>query len=235
MKYIETMGEAPLGSSVQQFLQRRILSGELKAGEWLPPERDIALELGVSRSSVHQAVLALESRGFVRIVPRKGIQVSDYRKHPTPQSLAAIMSYSGAELDRNIFDDMMEFRIWLETQSARLACTNIYEATAGEMRETARALTRPGAELTALTVRFHYLLTQASGNSIFAMVFRACEPAIYSLTQKRYSLSDGDVADIADQMEKLVELIEQGQREEAAAQVENMLRRGIGYLDGRYC
>lgn len=234
MKHIEAMADPGLGGGVQMLLEKRILSGELKAGQWLPPEREMALELGVSRSSVHQAVLALESRGFVTIVPRKGIQVSDYRKHPTPQSLAAIMSYSGAELDRNIFDDMMQFRIWLETESARLACTNIYESTAEEMRQTARELAKPGADLTALTVRFHYLLTQASGNSIFAMVFRACEPAIYSLTQKRYSLSGGDVSALSAQMEKLVELILQGQREAAAAQVEDMLRRGIGYLDGRY-
>jgi len=234
MKGFEHVDTPSLGDAVLHALQKKILSGELKAGDWLPPERDMAADMGVSRGSVHQAILALEYQGFVSIVPRKGTVVCDYRKHPTPQSLAVIMNYSSAELDRHIFEDMMGFRLWLETECARLACTNIYESTMEEMRQIIKTLSQEEASLAALTVRFHYLLTQASGNSIYSMIFRACEPAIYALTEQRYRIERKDLKELTQRMEHLLDCIKERREDEAAATVAAMLRHGIGFLEAKY-
>lgn len=234
MKHFDPIGTPSLGDAVLSALQKKILSGQLKAGDWLPPEREMAEQMGVSRGSLHQAILALEYQGFVSIVPRKGTVVCDYRKHPTPQSLAVIMNYSAAELDRSIFADMMDFRMWLETECARRACFNIYESTLQEMRDVAKAVTKEDVDLTALTFRFHYLLTQASGNSIFSMIFRGFEPAISSLTEQRYRIEREDIAELSAAMEQVTDCIAQKRPEEAAAAVESMLRHGIGFLEKRY-
>lgn len=234
MKHFEPIAKPSLSDAVLAELQKKILSGELKAGDWLPPERDMAASMEVSRGSLHQAILALEYQGFVSIVPRKGTVVCDYRKHPTPQSLAVIMNYSSTELDRHIFGDMMAFRIWLETECARLACTNIYESTEQEMRDVIRALDAEGADLTALTVRFHYLLTQASGNGVYSMIFRACEPAICALTEKRYSIERQDLPQLKERMTRVVDCIRDNKPQEAADTVSAMLRHGIGFLESGY-
>lgn len=234
MKHFDPIANPSLGDAVLAALQKKILSGELKAGDWLPPERDMANDMGVSRGSVHQAVMTLEHQGFVSIVPRKGTVVCDYRKHPTPQSLAVLMNYSSAELDRHIFEDMMAFRIWLETECARLACTNIYESTMQEMRDVIKGIDDEEADLTALTVRFHYLLTQASGNGIYSMIFRACEPAICSLTEKRYSIERTDILQLKERMSHVVDCIRDNKPQDAADTVSAMLRHGIGYLETRY-
>jgi DNA-binding FadR family transcriptional regulator len=47
-----------------RMIQERILSGELKPGDRLRPERELALETGISRSSVNQGILDLERQVF---------------------------------------------------------------------------------------------------------------------------------------------------------------------------
>ena len=60
----DKVNSSSLTESVVHLLLGKILSGELKAGDWLLPEREIAKELGVSRSSVHLAVLELAETAF---------------------------------------------------------------------------------------------------------------------------------------------------------------------------
>src|SRR5438309_2203281 len=62
----------PAAERVRRLLQRRIATGSLRPGERLGAERDLALELGVSRSTVRQALGALERAGEVRRVPGRG-------------------------------------------------------------------------------------------------------------------------------------------------------------------
>lgn len=234
MLQYEKMEASSLGDAVLKLLQKKIISGELKAGEWLPPERDLAEQLGISRGSLHQAILALEYQGFVSIIPRKGTVVCDYRKHPTPQSLSVIMNYGSTELEHNIFGDMMDFRVWMECECARLACTNIYESTLAEMEEIAESFVDEELDHTDLLYRFHYRLTQASGNSIFSMIFRGFESAVRNLTEKSYSVMGADKSVTAELMKKLIESIKARDEEAAVADVRVLLGLGIDRLRTEY-
>lgn len=62
----------PAAERVRRLLQERISTGLLRPGERLGAERDLAAELGVSRSTVRQALAALERAGEVRRVPGRG-------------------------------------------------------------------------------------------------------------------------------------------------------------------
>lgn len=118
MVSFEKLDSASLIDSIRGALLGKILSGELRPGDRLPAERDMAAQLGVSRSSLHHAVLQLETQGFLKIEPRRGTVVADYRKHPTPSSLSALVGYGSLEIDEPLFHDFMDARIWLETGSA---------------------------------------------------------------------------------------------------------------------
>ena len=234
MYFYDKANSASLSENVLSMLQKKIISGELKGGDWLPPEREMAERMGISRGSLHQAILALEYQGFVSIIPRKGTVVCDYRKHPTPQSLAVIMSYSSTELDKSIFVDMTDFRIWMERECARLACSNAYDSTLLEMSTIASSLCGVESDVVELIYRFHYLLTQASGNSIFSMIFRGFEPAVRSLTQQSFQIMGTDLKETAKLMKKLVKCIEN--KDEAAAEntVVQLLSHGIDQLKSQY-
>ena len=60
-------------------LESMILSGELKIGARLPSERDLAARLEISRPVLHEALVDLALKGLVRIVPRHGVFINDYR------------------------------------------------------------------------------------------------------------------------------------------------------------
>ncbi len=58
------------------YLKEMILEGELKAGDRLI-ERELAGKLGISRTPIREALFRLESQGFVKTVPRKGVVVTN--------------------------------------------------------------------------------------------------------------------------------------------------------------
>ena len=223
-----------LVENITELLRGKILSGEMQPGDRLPAERDIAEQMGVSRSSLHQAVLQLESEGFLKIEPRRGTVVADYRKYPTPQSLSALFNYGSVELDEPLFKDMMDFRLWVETECARRACTNIYASTMREMRDIANRLESENVELPKLIYRYHYLLTQASGNSIFSMLFRAFEPVLLTLIARHYSLQAVDIHEAANMHKELLDRIEAKDEQKAADCVRRILLQGVTVLERKY-
>lgn len=234
MTDFEKVSPISLAESAAGILRGKILSGELKAGDRLPAERDMAEQMGISRSSLHQAVMELEYEGFVSIVPRRGTVVRDYRKQPTPQSLEALMNYGSLEVDRALFNDMMDFRLWLETECARLACTHSFPGTLDEMQEIADNLEKPGADISDLLYSFHYKLTQASGNSIYSMIFRGFEQVLRASMEHHYSVKADDIRYSAAQRRLLLQLIRENRPEEAAECVRGIICQGITVLEERY-
>ena len=234
MPSFEKISPLSLAHSAMEELKAKIFSGELKAGEKLPAERDMAEQMGISRSSLHQAILELEYQGFVSIVPRRGTIVNDFRKHPTPQSLEALMDYDSLELGRELFDDMMDFRLWLETECARLACSHIYESTLNEMQEIVDSLTLPDADVADLLYSFHYKLTQASGNSLYAMVFRGFEKVLRTTMEHHYSVKAEDIRETAVMRQNLLDYIRAGDPKAASDCVRAIIKQGIEVLEERY-
>ena len=222
-----------LTESVVQYFLGRILSGDLKAGDRLSPEREIAEQLGVSRSCVHLAILELAGKGFLESIPRQGTVVCDYRKHPTPGSLPLLMSYGSVDLGKDLFSDMMDTRLLLETESARLACSNIYESTFREMQEILNELPLPDANVTDLLYRFHYHLVQASGNSIYSMIFRGFEPVLRSLIALHYS----DTEDLPESIRRhraLLDAIRAKDEELSARLAREIITQGITAIRPNY-
>ncbi|MFC4768196.1 GntR family transcriptional regulator [Effusibacillus consociatus] len=65
----------PIRDKVYQYIKKAIIDGELKAGERIV-ERELAEKLNISRTPIREALFRLESQGFVKTLPRKGVVVS---------------------------------------------------------------------------------------------------------------------------------------------------------------
>ena len=233
-KLFQKLTQPSLKDMCVQALLEKILSGDLQVGDWLPPERDLAEQMGISRSSVNQAILQLSSQGFLEIVPRRGTVVRDYRKQPTPQSLAAVMTYGSSELDRDLFGNLMEFLLMIETECARLACRHIYENTFAEMTDLAERFAAGDGDPADTLYQFHYRLSQASGNIIYSMLFRAFEPLLRTLISRHYVLQAADIQSSAQMYRRLLDHIRNKDEEKAAQQVRAIINRGILVLQQRY-
>ena len=137
-----------LGQTITERLRDQILINQLKPGERLIAD-DLALTFGVSRSMIREALLLLDTEGFINIVPRKGTFVTQ-------------MSAKQA-------NDLFEVRLLLEGQVASLAAERRTAENLRDLRETAdfglaAALAGNVDQLPALNTRFHNLLADTADN-----------------------------------------------------------------------
>lgn len=184
---MSTAEEKNRKASFIETMKRRILSGELKPGDRVPPERELALQLGISRGSVNQGMLDLARMGFLRIVPRKGAYVAEYVKSATPETLASIMSYDSALLDRSLFKDLMDLRILIERECTRLACANLTSESLALLQAHTDAIYAADDEKAPEAVYlYHKSLTEISQNVAYSMVFQSFEKMIRNLIREHY-------------------------------------------------
>lgn len=114
------------------FLRERLLAGSLKPGDRLVPERELAVQLGVSRPAVREALRALTMLGIVEILDRVGTVV----RRPDVSVLSDFFTFALAQQD--LIDDVMEARVAIECQAVRLAAER---ATIADFERLQRALT----------------------------------------------------------------------------------------------
>ena len=117
---------------VLSFLRDQLLTGRLKTGDRLLPERDLAGALGVSRPVIREALRALATLGAVEIRRGYGTVV----REPNFTALSEYFSLVLAQ-QAGAVDDVMQARIAIERQAIRLACSR---ALAPDLERLAQAL-----------------------------------------------------------------------------------------------
>jgi len=227
MSLFNKLSAPSLSDAATQALLTKILSGELNIGDSLPPERDLADQMGISRSTLHQAVLDLESKGFLSILPRRGIIVRDYRKNPTPLTLDTLMRHGSNQWEKNLFYDLTDTRLMLESECALRACTHIYDSTAKEMQELICQMTLDNPDMADTIYQFHYKLTQASGNSIYSMIFRGFETLLHTLIKQHYDLRPQDIEASALAHQHLLDAILNNDPDSAIQYARQIIEQGI--------
>jgi GntR family transcriptional repressor for pyruvate dehydrogenase complex len=115
---------------VVQALERRILSGELRAGERLPTEGELGAELGVSRTVVRDAVRTLTTRRLVRVRHGFGMEVAAPSYLPIAHALADYLMRSDATVG-----DVLDAREALDRHLAPLAAANATEQDVARIEE----------------------------------------------------------------------------------------------------
>lgn len=168
-----------------QQIENLILSGELAIGEKLPAARELSVKMGVSRPVISAGLIELEKLGFVEIIPRQGVYVSDYRRKGTVETLVAIMRYNSGTMRKSEVKSLLEVREQLECLCARLtietASDDELEALGGILDEL-----RDAADVDAAAdavFRFYHELAIMSGNVLLPLMYYSFRsPGIYLWT-----------------------------------------------------
>ena len=148
-----------------------IAEGRLKSGDRLPPERDLAEKFLVSRTSVREALRALESLGLVEIRPGEGTFVREISVDALVEPLALMMVSQ-----REALGELFEARRLIEPAIAQLAATR---ATPEEIQEMERILEAQATEIdrggTGLTqdAQFHAAIGAAAHNRAITRIAHA--------------------------------------------------------------
>jgi len=96
-------------TQIENILLDEVLRGKLKNGDLLAPERDLAERYNCSRPVVHRAIIRLEEKGVLRIRPRKGVQVLDYKLHGRMGLISEVSQRSKDLLDNKFNRNMLSF------------------------------------------------------------------------------------------------------------------------------
>ncbi len=175
---------------VAEQIANLIESGELHAGERLPPERELSTRLGVSRPTVREAMIALEMSGLVEVRTGSGIFVTD--------SSAA----KNVKLDRLIdagFSplELIDARLVVEcatvAKAAQLATPDHLNAAEKAINDMAGAKNRDAYQ--AADRAFHLELAKAAGNSVLTSTLEAMWAEMRSPMFTRYSSISGMVSE----------------------------------------
>jgi GntR family transcriptional regulator, transcriptional repressor for pyruvate dehydrogenase complex len=189
---------------VVDHVRRLIEAGRLQPGDRLPGERDLALELGLSRPSVRSGLEALESMGVV--VSRRG--AGTFIAEGPPDLGAEPLSLL-ASLHRFTPNEMFEARLVLEVGVAGLAARNAgaehLAAMAEETTEMFAALADPAAFLRH-DVRFHRAVAAGCGNRVLAALMEMVAAQFYELRKETVELAR-DMRDSAEMHRRIFRAI----------------------------
>jgi DNA-binding FadR family transcriptional regulator len=155
-------------------LREEITSGRLQPGSRLPPEPELCVRSGVSRSTVREALRLLASQHL--IVTTRGVTGGSFVAHPDAEQLSEALS-TGLTLLSNSAEvgmaDLLELRRALEVPAAGLAAQRRTDANLIEMRG---AMFDPDLDeletMLAAHAAFHSAIASATGNPLFELVTR---------------------------------------------------------------
>jgi GntR family transcriptional regulator, transcriptional repressor for pyruvate dehydrogenase complex len=235
---IEPLKVQSLKDACVSRLEQLILSGELKIGEQLPSERDFALRIGVSRPVLHAALVDLDSKGLVQIIPRRGVFVNDFRRSGSLAILGSLLTYHDGNLDPALIRSLIAMRLLVEIETARLAALNRSNQQLAEFRtileDEARTACGDPHTLTGLDFSLHLSIAIASGNLVYPLIINSFKGVYTHLTGQFFSRYCGTpVAEAVRQFHlQIVAAIERREAEAAVATMTAMLNHGEAYLIG---
>jgi GntR family transcriptional regulator, uxu operon transcriptional repressor len=159
---LQTVEPRRLYRQIAEQIAGLIAAGEFARGARLPAERELATLLGVSRTSVREAIISLEIAGLVEVRVGTGIFVTSAPAAPE----------SGGDKGPGPFE-LLDARMLIEGEIAALAAVNAREDDLAALRQ---ALARMTAHVDDFAIReetdrdFHLGLARASGNSSLELV-----------------------------------------------------------------
>jgi GntR family transcriptional repressor for pyruvate dehydrogenase complex len=170
------MSLAPIKSTriyeeIVRQIKQMIAEGRLTSGDQLPPERDLAEKFVVSRTSVREALRALESVGLVEIRPGEGTFVREVSVEALIEPLALVMASQ-----REAIGELFEARRVIEPAIAALAAQR---ATPDEVQDMDRILDEQAREIAAgrtglvQDAQFHAAIASAAHNQAITRVVHA--------------------------------------------------------------
>jgi DNA-binding FadR family transcriptional regulator len=204
------------------YLREQILSGKLSAGSSLPSERDLAVQLGISRPVLREALRALAMIGAVE--SRHG--AGTILRRPDASSLSQFFAFT-MMYDVPVAEDVIEARVAVECQAARLASKR---ATVSDFEALRLALERiestiddpeSGAEA---DYAFHSSLVASAHASVLSALYAALAEFLHRThlyRRRSVPLNEDFKAYLVDDHRRILKALANGNEE----QIDKVLRR----------
>lgn len=204
---------------IAEQVRQQIYDGELKPGDKLPPERDLAVQFGVGRMMVREALRTLEEGGFVQT--RKGsgggVFIKDMDSGVTVRSLTALI-----QLGKVTIPDLTEARLWLETLVVEWAAQRRTEEDLRGLEaliQERKRIIQEGRIPYTLALEFHVRLAQAAKNPIFVMLVQSVMEVVQPFIERKQPDAT-HIAAVSGHFERILEAVRAKDPERARKAVE---------------
>ncbi|MBV7434569.1 FadR family transcriptional regulator [Cardiobacteriaceae bacterium TAE3-ERU3] len=165
--------------TIVHTIQQRIRQGDYPIGAPLPSERDLAKQLGVSRTSVREAIIALEVSGWVQVKLGSGVYViaddsnaSLSLDWPLDPEISPYLDNSQEEISPF---SLLQARLLIEPESAALAAKSMDKAQLRAIKEAYLMNVQDNLQGSTTHIGdrlFHIRIAEASGNDAYAYFMR---------------------------------------------------------------
>jgi GntR family transcriptional regulator, negative regulator for fad regulon and positive regulator of fabA len=162
--------ESPLKPAdlTESRLVEAILDGTFPSNTNLPPERELALQLGVTRPTLREALQRLSRDGWIEIRHGKSTRVRDYWREGNLLILNAIATHQSV-LPKNFVPNLLQIRLLLAPTYIRLAMQTSLNETI-RLLEALQSVPDTAEDFTNFDLDLHCTLTRLSGNPVFTLI-----------------------------------------------------------------
>jgi DNA-binding FadR family transcriptional regulator len=192
---VEKLRGPALSQAVRDYIKDYIIKNNLQAGDSLPPETQLAEDLGVGRSSVREAVKSLQSLGIVEARHGNGLFVREWNLDPVLETLQY-----GLKFDPKSLGELLDIRMWLESAVMGDVVEQIDAETISKLENIIAAweaqIEAGDFDDAELDEQFHCVLYGALGNEtmlklfkVFWIAFTTFEPAPSTKKRKLYMVN----------------------------------------------
>jgi GntR family transcriptional repressor for pyruvate dehydrogenase complex len=182
----EPLPRARLSDRVADQIKKSILARGMTAGDRLPTEREFAVQFGVSRTVIREAVRSLEARGILTAGPGSGLRVAAVDAASVSESMTLFVR-GRPELT---YDQVSDVRAMVEVHIARLAAERATPDDLGRLEDACARLegsTGTDAESQA-DVAFHRVIAEATHNVLYVLMLDSISDVL--VESRRLSQTD---------------------------------------------
>ncbi len=199
----QSVQSAKLSTQISRQLLATIVGGHYKAGDLLPPERDLASMFGVSRVVIREALTPLVAKAIVTVRQGRGTTVNPLAEWNTLDP-EVLMVLHGDQ----IFPQLSEVRRILEPEIAALAAKNITPEQLEELRALADLPETDTVEQhVARDTTFHLMIAKASHNLVLPILLMSISELLNEVRRRGFQV-DGELSRARDWHRRIFEAIE---------------------------
>lgn len=218
--------ESPVDKIIRQ-IRELITSGQLKPGDKLPPERKLAEKLGVGRTNVRDAIKKLEFYGILKTMPQSGTIVAGMGITALEGLISDVL-----KIENSDFKALVETRVLLETESARLAALRHTEEDINSMQialDDYRQKVAQGFQGVEEDLMFHLKIAEASKNTVLKSLMLIITPDIINNFITLEVCKNGRAIEALEEHQSILDKIVAKAPEEAAAAMHHHLQDVFTY------
>lgn len=176
MAKIDSIKRIPVIDQSIDVIKSYIMGGNLKAGDFLPPEMELCKQLGIGRSTLREAIKILEIQGFVRKKHGVGMMIVNESDQAALDMLQLMLKRNGSTME-----ELIEVRYAIELRTTKLAAINATKADIEQIEMHVKIMQNnisTTEEYAKADIDFHQTVAKASHNTVFEFILKTIRPLL---------------------------------------------------------